>query len=94
MIEQGADPHALDANGITPLEAALQVNNERSVTFLLQNGASGKDLSQDGRPLWVAYAGSMTPDIARFMMPGDATAEEVYRALSGAIAYKIGRAHV
>lgn len=87
LIEQGADPYALDANGITPLEAALQVNNERSVTFLLQNGASGKDLSQDGRPLWVAYAGSMTPDIARFMMPGDAPAEEVYQALSGAIAY-------
>ncbi len=87
LLEQGADPRGLNEDGYSPLEVALQVNNDRSVKFLLQNGASGKDLGKDGRPLWVAYAGSMTPELVRFMMPGDASAEEVYQALSGAIAY-------
>ncbi len=87
LLTQGADPHALNADGFSPLEVALQVNNDRSIKFLLQNGASGKDIGKDGLPLWVAYAGSIPPDMVRFMMPGDASATEVYQALSGAIAY-------
>lgn len=87
LIDQGADPHELNSAGLSPLEVSLQVNNDRSVKFLLQHGASGKDLSKDGRPLWIAYAGTMTPDLVRFLIPGDAQAEEVYQALSGAIAY-------
>lgn len=87
LLEHGADIHAVNEQGFTPLEMALQANQERSVQALLQHGASSQDLAQNGRPLWVAYAGTMTPGLMTMMFPDNASAEEVYEALSGAIAY-------
>lgn len=87
LIRQGADPNKVNEEGVSPLEEALKTNRIRSIVFLLQSGANPKQKMADGTPLWVAYSSTMSPDIMRFMLPGDAGKEEIYQALSGAIAY-------
>lgn len=87
LLEHGADVHAVNEQGFTPLELALQSNNERAVQFLLQNGAGNRDVNAQGKPLWIVYSATMTPSLMTTMFPSGASAEEVYEALSGAIAY-------
>ena len=85
LLEQGSDPNAHNAQGETPLLVAIKAANARSVAFLLQNGANRGEVQPDGHPLWVEEAGIMTPEILRFMLPADASAEDIYQALHEAI---------
>lgn len=87
LLEQGVSPNARNAQGETPLLVAIKAGNSRSVAFLLQNGADRNEEQADGHPLWVEESARMTPEILRFMLPGDAPAEHIYQALNEAISH-------
>ena len=82
LLEQGSDPNSRNEQGETPLLVAIKAGNARSVAFLLQNGADRGEVQPDGHPLWVEEAGIMTPEILRFMLPGNAAPADVYQALN------------
>lgn len=87
LLEQGSDPNSRNEQGETPLLVAIKAGNARSVAFLLQNGADRGEVQPDGHPLWVEEAGIMTPEILRFMLPGNAAPADVYQALNEAIVH-------
>ena len=57
LLEEGADPNAVDAQGDTPLHAAMACQNPEIVTLLMDGGARPNTLNREGlTPLQLSLA--------------------------------------
>jgi ankyrin repeat protein len=72
LVEAGADPLALNRNGISPLFLAVQNGNEGIVSLLLDAGADPNTLSENGETLLMTASHTGKPEVVSLLLESGA----------------------
>jgi len=72
LVEAGADPLALNRNGISPLFLAVQNGNENIVLLLLDAGADPNTLSENGETLLMTASHTGKPEVVSLLLESGA----------------------